>query len=175
MAGLLNQPKQAQAMAGGKITQKSVREQMQLTPQQAQQLDRIVLAGKKAMFSAKSHKLFLEQLKGPGTIEMKLGQGVAGLMALLAQESKGSLPPPLLIPAGLVLLAVAADFLRESGTDVPDDAVAGAIEIMVNAILTAVGIDPDKVAAAADRGPAPKGAPKPPAKAPMGEAPGVAA
>lgn len=169
MAGLLNQ---APSLPKGKITPDSVRKQMHVTPQQGEQLDRIVLAGKKAMFSQKSHKLLLEQLQGPGTIDMKLGQGIAGLMALLAQESKNSLPPNLLIPAGMILLAVAADFLKQSGTEVSDQDIASGVRIMTTAILHAVGIDPDKVAAAGERGP--QGSPKGPPKAPAGEAPTAA-
>lgn len=172
MAGLL---KQAPDLPKGKITPQSVREQMHVTPQQGEQLDRIVLAGKKAMFSAKSHKLLLEQLKGPGTIEMKLGQGIAGLMALLMQESKNALPHNLLIPAGLILLVVAADFLRQSGTPVSDQEIAGGMDVMTTAMLHAVGVDPDKAAALGERGPAGKAPPKAPPKAAPKAAPGVAA
>ena len=136
----------------GKITQQSVRENMHLTPQQAQQLDRIVLAGKKVMFSEKSHRRMLEQLQGPGTIDVKLGQGIAGLMGLLMQESKGSLPHNLLIPAGMILLVVAAEFLRKMGTAVTDQDIGAAVHAMTTAMLHAAGVDPDKVAAAGERG-----------------------
>lgn len=153
--------KQGADLPKGKITVQSVREQMHVTPQQGQQLDRIVLAGKKAMFSQKSHKLLLDQLKGPGTIEMKLGQGIAGLMALLMQESKNSLPPSLIIPAGLILLVVAAQFLRQTGTKISDQEIAGGMDVMTTALLHAVGIDPEKAAAMGERGPAAKPGVKP--------------
>ena len=77
----------------GKITEQSVTAQLHLTPQQAQQMQRIVLAGKKVLFSKESHHLMLKELDGPGTISQKIGQGVAGLIGLLWQESKNSLPP----------------------------------------------------------------------------------
>lgn len=130
----------------GKTSPEAIRAGMHLTGSQGAQLDKIVLAGRKVMFSEQSHKLFLEQLDGPGTIAQKLGQGVAGLMALLWQESKQSLPPQLLIPGGMVLVAVAADFLRKGGMDVSDEDVAGGIEAMVTALLQAGGVDPDKMA-----------------------------
>lgn len=131
---------------GDQITPQSVQEQMHLTPQQAQQLERIVLAGRKVMFSAESHHLMAEQMDGPGPIAEKLGQGAAGLMGLLMQESKGSIPPNLIIPAGLILLAHAADFMRQAGDTVTDQDIAAGMGVMVSATLSASGIDPDKVA-----------------------------
>jgi len=137
---------------GGKTSPDAIRAGLHLTGNQGAQLDKIVLAGKKVMFSEQSHKMFLEQLDGPGTIAQKLGQGVAGLMALLWQESRQSLPPQLLIPGGMVLVAVAADFLRKGGMEVADEDVAGGIEAMVTALLQAGGVDPDKMAEIGARG-----------------------
>lgn len=136
----------------GKTSPEAIRAGLHLNGSQGAQLDKIVLAGRKVMFSEQSHKLFLEQLDGPGTIAQKLGQGVAGLMALLWQESRQSLPPQLLIPGGMVLVAVAADFLRKGGMEVSDQDVAGGIEAMVTALLEAGGVDPEKVAEIGARG-----------------------
>ena len=135
----------------GKITEQSVTAQLHLTPQQAQQMQRIVLAGKMVLFSKESHHLMLKELDGPGTISQKIGQGVAGLMGLLWQESKNSLPPNLLIPAGMVLVVVVADFLRQTGQQITDQDIGSAIEAMTTAILHASGVDPDKVAAMGEK------------------------
>lgn len=136
-----------QTASGGKITEQSMTAQMHLTPQQTPQLQRIVLAGKKVLFSKESHQLMLKELDGPGTISQKIGQGVAGLMGLLWQESKQSLPPNLLIPAGMILVVTVADFLRQAGQQITDQDIGGAIEAMTTAILHASGVDPDKLAA----------------------------
>lgn len=159
--------------SAGKTSPEAIRAGLHLTGNQGAQLDKIVLAGRKVMFSKESHHLFLEQLDGPGTIGQKLGQGVAGLMALLWQESKRSLPPQLLIPAGMVLVAVAADFLKRGGMDVSDQDVAGGIEALVTALLQAGGVDPDKMAAIGEKagqGKAPTRAPAPAEEAAEGEA-----
>jgi len=122
------------AAPAGKTSPEAIRAGLHLQPKEAAQLDKIVLAGKRVMFDQRSHKMFLEQLDGPGTIAQKLGQGVAGLMGLLWQESRQSLPPQLLIPGGMVLVAVAADFLRKGGMKVSDKDVAGGIEALVTAL-----------------------------------------
>ena len=155
MAMLKTTTKEAGAPKGspaGKLSPESIKAQMHLNGNQGAQLDRIVLAGKKVMFDKSSHKMMLEQLDGPGTIAQKLGQGVAGLIALLWQESKQSLPPQLLIPSGMILVAVAADFLRQAGQDVSDQDIGQAIEAMVTAVLHAGGVDPDKLAEIGARG-----------------------
>ena len=136
----------------GKTSPEAIRAGLHLDPKQAAQLDKIVLAGKRVMFSEQSHKMFLKQLDAPGPTDQKLGQGVAGLMGLLWQESRQSLPPELLIPAGMVLVAVAADFLRKGGMAVSDQEVAGGIEALVTALLQAGGVDPDKMAEIGARG-----------------------
>ena len=136
----------------GKTSPEAIRAGLHLNDKQSAQLDKIVLAGKRVMFDSRSHKMFLEQLDGPGTTAQKLGQGVAGLMGLLWQESRQSLPPELLIPAGMVLVAVAADFLRKGGMDVSDEDVAGGIESLMTALFQAGGVDPDKVAEIGARG-----------------------
>ena len=140
------------AAPAGKTSPDAIRAGLHLSGNQGAQLDRIVLAGKRVMFDQRSHKMFLEQLDGPGTTAQKLGQGVAGLMGLLWQESRQSLPPQLLIPAGMVLVAVAAEFLKKGGMDVSDQDIAGGIEALVTALLQAGGVDPDKMAEIGARG-----------------------
>jgi hypothetical protein len=140
-------PKPGAAPAdGGSLTPEALQAKMHLTPQQSAQLDRIVTAGKKVMFSKDTHHLMLEQLDGPGTIGQKIGNGVAGLVALLWQESQRSIPPMLLIPAGVVLCAVVAQFLKQAGQGITDQDIGNAIETMTNMLLSASGTDPDKLA-----------------------------
>lgn len=132
--------------SAGKLSPDAIKAQMHLSGNQGAQLDRIVLAGRKIMFSPQSHKMMLDQLNGPGTMGSKLGLGVAGLIALLWQESKQSLPPQLLIPAGMILVAVAADFLRQAGQSVTDQDIGQGMEAMVTALMHSAGVNADKVA-----------------------------
>jgi hypothetical protein len=160
MAGLISSTNK-----GGKLSPDRIASRMHLTPKQKTQMQRIVVAGQKVMFSKQSHHLLLEQLKGPGTIAQKLGQGVGGLLGYLMQESRGSLPQELLIPAGMVLIAIAADFLQKSGENVSEQDIGEAMNVLVRELLNAGGIDPDKVASIAASGRLPA------AKSTQGKAP----
>lgn len=148
MAGLLKMP----APGAGKITPDMLRSKMHLTGPQAQQLDRMVLAGLKVMFSKQSHPMMMEVMNGPDPVPYKLSQGVCGLLGLLMRESKNSLPPNLLVPAGMILMAHAAEFLRKSGTKVSDKDIGDGIQMMTDTLLHSAGMNGDKVAAAGAKG-----------------------
>ena len=143
MAGIV------QAQTPATLTPQSVAAHMHLNPQQAQQMQRIVIAGMKVMFSPQSHQLVLKSLGGPAPMAQKLGQAIAGLMGLLMKESQNSLPGNLLVPAGMVLLAHAADFLNKSGQPISDQDIGAAMQTFVRAVMGAVGLDPQKVVASA--------------------------
>ena len=150
--GMLNTVGSAPAQkadTADRTSPEAIQAAMHLQPQQQAQLQRIVLAGQKVMFDAKTHHLMLEQLQGPDPLPVKLGRGIAGLMALLWQESKRALPPNLMIPAGMVLVAYAAKFLRDAGEQVSDKDFGEAVKVMTSAMLGAAGVDPDKLTAAA--------------------------
>lgn len=142
MAGLLKMP----APGAGKITPDMLRGKMHVTAQQGQQLDRIVLAGLKVMFSKQSHPMMMEVMQGPDPVPYKLSQGICGLLGLLMRESKNSLPPNLMVPAGMILMAHAAEFLRKSGIKVSDQDIGNGIEMMTDTLMHSAGMDGNKVA-----------------------------
>lgn len=131
------------------LSPQAVLAKMHVNPQQKQQLERIIAAGMKVLFDPTTHKLMLDKMNEPGPIEQKIGEGILNLLSTLWQESKQSLPPQLLIPAGLVLVAHVCDFMNKSGSPVTPKQQGDASEIMVNSMLKWGGIDPDKVAAKA--------------------------
>ena len=135
--------------AGGAltITPESIQSKLHLQPPQVPQLQRIVVAGMKVMFDPKTHKMMLEELHKPGELSMRLGQSIAGLMGILLKESNNSLPPQLIIPAGVVLLAHAADFVAKTGTDISDKDVGDAMQVFVHVVLHMNGMDSQKMAA----------------------------
>ncbi|MFN9959635.1 MAG: hypothetical protein ACK55I_41650, partial [bacterium] len=76
----------------------------------------------------------------------KLGMGIAGLMLLLFKESNETIPPQVIIPAGVNLLSRAADFIRKSGIDSITNADVGdAMEIMISTILQKFGVSPEQM------------------------------
>lgn len=157
--------------AAAATSPQGIMENLHLQPGQREQLERIVAAGKKVMYSEQTHNVIVERLNGPGPMPQKVGAGVAGIItAILVPEAKGALPPELLIPAGLVLVAEAADFLRQTGQEMSDADIGNAMQVMVGEILRAAGANPDKVAAMGEQGLQKAAAPAGPEADPDGDA-----
>lgn len=150
----------------------ALKAKMKLTPQKAQQLNRIEVAGMKIMFAPQSHQLVVGVLQGPGPVSQKLGKGVAGLLGLLVKESKNSLPPDLLVPAGILLVAHAAEFLAHGGIAVSTKDFGDAVDLMQTLVLHTFGLDANKIASYNPRQATPGGPLKAPARMPPGGAPG---
>lgn len=131
---------------GDDIDTEAIKNNIQMPPELQEAYDRVVIAGMKVMFSKESHKLMLDELQKKGPIGQKLGMGIAGLMLLLFKESNETIPPQVIIPAGVNLLSRAADFIRKSGIDSITNADVGdAMEIMISTILQKFGVSPEQM------------------------------
>jgi hypothetical protein len=127
------------------ITPDSIRSKMQLQPNMRQAYMRVVMAGKKVMYSPQMQGQVVELLKGPGSMGHKLGQGVVSLMGILLEQSQNTLPPQLIIPAATELVAEAADFLRKAGAKVSDNDIAEGIADMIATVMQRAGISPEQL------------------------------
>lgn len=131
---------------GDDIDTETIKNNIQMPPELQEAYDRVVIAGMKVMFSKESHKLMLDELQKEGPIAQKLGMGIAGLMLLLFKESNETIPPQVIIPAGVNLLSRAADFIRKSGIDSITNAdIGNAMELMISTILQKFGVSPEQM------------------------------
>ena len=131
---------------GDDIDVETIKENIKMPPELQEAYERVVIAGMKVMFSKESHKLMLDELQKEGPLGQKLGMGIAGLMLLLIKESNGTIPPEVIIPAGINLLTRAADFIRKSKIEKITNADIGdAMEIMISTILQKFGVEPEQM------------------------------
>ena len=125
----------------------AITENIKMPPELQEAYERVVIAGMKVMFSKESHKLMLDELQKEGPVGQKLGMGIAGLMLLLVKESNNTIPPEVIIPAGVNLLSRAADFIRKSEIEKITNADIGdAMEVMISTILQKFGVEPEQMA-----------------------------
>lgn len=128
------------------LTPEVIKKNMKIPPELQSAYDRVVLAGMKLMFSEQSRDFIQKQLSGGGPIGPKLGESIAGLMLMMFAQSNKTMPPQVIIPAGLELLSQAADFLRKSKlTPLSNKDFGDATEIMITTILQKFGVTPDKM------------------------------
>ena len=145
MANGLIQKKMARP-EGDDINTETIKKNIKMPPELQEAYERVVIAGMKVMFSKESHKLMLDELQKEGPVGQKLGMGIAGLMLLLFKESNQTMPPQVIIPAGINLLSRAADFIRKSEIEKITNADIGeAMEVMISTILQKFGVGPEQM------------------------------
>lgn len=152
-----------------------------IPPQFQAPVERLVLAGMKAMFHPESHQLMLDELRAQGDdLGKGAAVGIAALMSQLLARVKGQLPQPAIVPAALILLMEALSFLDEAGQlEATPDVVAEATQDLAGYLMQKLGLTPDKVKEAQAvfaqqggmGGPMPDEGGAPPAEAPPADMP----
>jgi hypothetical protein len=119
-----------------------VQSKIQLPPELQDAYTRVVAAGMKVMFSKETHDAMLQQLAAPGDTATKLGQGVAKVVIFLFNESNGTMPQEVIVPAAMILLIKAAEFINQSGKGkVSDEEIGQAMEILIDSLFEGFGED----------------------------------
>lgn len=131
---------------GNELTAEAVDKNIKVPAELQEAYERVVVAGMKIMFSKESHRTMLAEIQRPGPMGQRLGKGIAGLMLLMVKESNNTMPPAVIIPAGVKLLMEAVDFLRKTGmADPTNEEIGQGVEIFVTMILQQFGADPAKL------------------------------
>ena len=137
---------------GDELTPEVIKQNIKLPANLQEAYDRIVLAGKKIIFNKDTNKLVLDAIKGEGSLGVRLGKGISTLMLLLYRESQETMPPSLIVPAGVCLLGEAADFLRKGKIEpINNNVIAEAIQVFIEATIQAFGGDTNKMYALFDQ------------------------
>jgi hypothetical protein len=122
-----------------------------MSPEQRSAFERVVVAGKKMLYAPETMQA-IEQLVFDDNVPMKnkLGEGIANLVVMMDNQGNGTIPKDILIPAGVVLMFEAADYVFEAGFDVSEEDLAGGMEILTYGIFDAYGIPREKLDAVID-------------------------
>jgi hypothetical protein len=124
------------------ISVESVRGEMKVPPELKDAYSRIVKAGLKLMFDPSTRDQTIAFMDGEGNFPQKLGEGIAAVMAMLFRESNQTMPPQLIVPAGIELLVHAAEVAEKGGEQVDAQVVAEAMGVYVEAVMKQFGVDP---------------------------------
>lgn len=120
--------------------------QAKVPPNLQNAFQRIVTAGLKVMYSDDTRQMLMNQLKQPGEPTELAGQGIAKMMAILYQKSKGTMPMRAAIPAAQVLLCEGLDFMANAGMiQISADTIASSTKEMVTYLLQIFGFSKDKM------------------------------
>lgn len=122
-------------------------------PQQFQEaFARVVKAGMMVMFNEQTHQFMVDELQKDGDIGENAGQAVAGLMLMLFKKSNGTMPQPVIIPAGIYLIGQGADFIEKvTGETFSPEDIGNAIEVFIMTMAQQAGIDPNRLRESTDK------------------------
>lgn len=129
------------------LTTDMVSKEIKMPAELQEAYERVVLAGMKLLFSKETNKAVIGVLQNQdGDLAERLGKSIAGLMAELYRTSNQSMPPQVIIPAGVELLMQAADFIRKSKLEPINNKIIGdAMDVMVTTVLQMFKLDPGKI------------------------------
>jgi hypothetical protein len=126
-----------------------IEDKIQLPPEMQEAYMRVVAAGMKVLFSKETHPMILEQLDAPGDNATKLGQGIARVVVFLFNQSNGTMPQDVIVPAAMILLIKVADFVNQSGKgDISDEEIGKAMEVLIDSLFEGFGADRSELDAA---------------------------
>lgn len=130
---------------GEEISAEAIKQNIKMPPELQEAYERVVIAGMKVMFSKQTHRIMLNEMQKQGPVAQRLGNGIAGLMLLMFKESNETMPPQVIIPAGIELLMQAVDFMRKTGMEkITNEDIGNAIQVMITVVLQKFGVEPGK-------------------------------
>lgn len=113
------------------------------------EVDRHVIKGMKIMFDERTSSVIrdaFENLKQAPSESVAMG--VAALMSIIDKETKGPLNPETLIPAALILMCQALDFLAKGNkVELTEELVAETTQKLLAYMMQKMNITPEKVEA----------------------------
>ena len=102
----------------------------QMKPEQAKNLDKVLVEGNKLLFGKDTHYQLMDGLKDTKDIPGDLGNGAFTLLMMLYKGGGFTMPTDIMSAVGAILLARACAFLNDSGiVPVTDDDYEEAIHI----------------------------------------------
>lgn len=109
---------------------------MNMTPQDAQAVKKVVLGCMKIMYDQKTFEFFKNGLVRDTPMPQKLAATAVGLVKLFNDRANGSVPRQVLLPAAAQLVLEVADFVEQSGLGKPTrEEVAAAGKLLPDMIL----------------------------------------
>lgn len=102
-----------------------------IPPADKGEVERVVKAGGKVMFSKETHKYMQTILADEGDMADNLGIGIVQLMMLLHGQSKGNIPLKAWAPAASILLVHAMEFVDKTEGGMTMEIYGEALKVMI--------------------------------------------
>lgn len=118
-----------------------------LDPNMQDAFERIVLAGMKFLYKDDdTHAMAVKDLQSAESIPIGVGEGIATILMLLLQKSRGTMPMEAGIMAGYALVCEGLDFVEQKGMlKVDNAAIDTAMTTYAQEVMELMQIDEEKI------------------------------
>ena len=117
-----------------------------IPPNLQEDTQKMVVAGMKIMFDAQTHQMMMKQIDQPGDMMDNVAKGVGALMSIIFRSSKGAPPIDAAVPASILLMVEALDYLDQTGKlQITPDAVAQCTKALMAYMMQKLGLTPEKI------------------------------
>lgn len=127
------------------ITAAGIRAKMKFPKGLEKAYAKVVKAGIQLMFDPSTREQTMAFMEESGGDPDKMAEGVSAVVLMLFKESNETIPPNLLIPAGIELLVHAVEVAKAGGAEVSNEQLAEGMGNMVEQILIKFGATPEQM------------------------------
>ena len=127
------------------ISADSFRAQMKLPPQLKKPFDAGVRNGLLMLFSKGAREESLDMLAKSTNMAKTLADAAFSTVFILHEKSNGTMPPQIIVPVGVELLAHCFEVAQKAGIPMDNNDVAEAMGLFVGAVLKAANIGPEQM------------------------------
>ena len=125
------------------LSSQAVRGKMKIPPQMQKAYERIVQAGLKLMFDPRTREQTMQMMMSEGDPAQKIAQGVGSVMVALFEQSNGTMPQELIIPAAVELVAHVVEVAQQAGASITPEQYGAAVEQTIAFIGQKFGVNLD--------------------------------
>lgn len=117
-----------------------------IPPNLQEDTQKMVVAGMKIMFDAQTHQMMMKQINQSGDITDNVAKGIGALMSIIFRSSKGAPPIDAAVPASILLMVEALDYLAQTGKiQITPDIVAQCTKTLMAYMMQKLGLTPEKI------------------------------
>ena len=121
-------------------------------PDQKEAYQRIVTAGMKLAFDKTTHDSIIKGLDESKDPIKDVAVGTVGILLIMEKESKGTMPIPPMVPAGMTLVLHGLDYIEQTkGIKIDKAEIDNATQLFIETLSPKIGLTPEVMKKASEQ------------------------
>ena len=134
------------APESGAVDIEAIRSKMTIDPPLQDMYDKLIINGRRIMFSQETFAETSKYLDGPEPMAKKIADGVVAVVYLLGEKTNGGMNPKLVVPVTLGLSLDGFEFLQKAGNpEATKETLGEAVAIATETVMQKYGVPADQI------------------------------